>query len=113
MPHLGREFMPELEEGNLWIRGTFPLNVSLERRRRRGRRRRGRSCAPIPEVESVVAQIGRPDDGTDPTGFYNVEFFVPLRPQKDWPAVVERDGLAALALRRQTAAHQGGAGQAR
>ena len=40
-----------------------------------------------PEVESVVAEIGRPDDGTDPTGFYNVEFFVPLKPHKDWPKV--------------------------
>src|SRR5262249_18465480 len=40
-----------------------------------------------PEVETIMAQIGRPDDGTDPTGFYNVEFFVPLKPQKDWPAL--------------------------
>jgi cobalt-zinc-cadmium resistance protein CzcA len=45
-----------------------------------------------PEVEAIVAEIGRPDDGTDPTGFYNAEFFVPLRPQKDWPAVVEQHG---------------------
>ena len=57
--------------------------------------------ASYPEVETVVAQIGRPDDGTDPAGFYNVEFFVPLRPQKDWPKVGRADRLAALALRPQ------------
>src|SRR5262249_4156994 len=45
-----------------------------------------------PEIEAVVPQIGRPDDGTDPTGFYNVEIFVPLRPQKEWPAEVEVEG---------------------
>ena len=45
-----------------------------------------------PEVEFVVCQMGRPDDGTDPTGFYNAEFFVPLKPPKDWPAVKDQDG---------------------
>ena len=45
-----------------------------------------------PEVELIASQIGRPDDGTDPTGFYNVEFFVPLQPEPDWPAVHQADG---------------------
>jgi cobalt-zinc-cadmium resistance protein CzcA len=86
VPQLGREFMPELEEGNLWIRGTFPVNVSLE-----GVAAQVRTAQDImtsyPEVELVVAQLGRPDDGTDPNGYNNIEFFVPLRPQRDWPAV--------------------------
>jgi cobalt-zinc-cadmium resistance protein CzcA len=86
VPMLGREFMPELEEGNLWIRGTFPVNVSLE-----GVADQVRTAQAImssyPEVELVVAQLGRPDDGTDPNGYNNIEFFVPLRPQRDWPAV--------------------------
>jgi heavy metal efflux system protein len=91
IPHTGREFMPELEEGNLWIRGTFPLNVSLDRVAKDAREARA-IIASYPEVESVVPQIGRPDDGTDPTGFYNVEIFVPLRPHQDWEASVDDTG---------------------
>jgi cobalt-zinc-cadmium resistance protein CzcA len=91
IPNLGHEFMPELEEGNLWIRGTFPLNISLERVTANASTARS-IIAAYPEVESAVIQIGRPDDGTDPTGFYNVEIFVPLRPQKDWPPVAAEKG---------------------
>src|SRR5262249_13405563 len=91
VPRLGREFMPELEEGNLWIRGTFPLNVSLDQVADDAQKARA-ILSSYPETESVVLQIGRPDDGTDPTGFYNVEIFVPLRPQKLWPALLEQSG---------------------
>jgi len=91
VPRIGREFMPELEEGNLWIRGTFPLNTSLANTASRCRVARS-IMGSYPEVETIVAEIGRPDDGTDPTGFYNAEFFVPLRPQKEWPAVMEQEG---------------------
>src|SRR5437588_7859444 len=63
--HLGREFMPELEEGNLWIRGTFPLNMSLERVAADSARAR-EIIYSYAEIESVVPMIGRPDDGTDP-----------------------------------------------
>jgi cobalt-zinc-cadmium resistance protein CzcA len=84
LPFVGREFMPELEEGNLYNRGTFPVNASLPEvaRNCRGARELMRQ---YPEVELVATQIGRPDDGTDPTGFYNAEFHVPLKPQKQWP----------------------------
>jgi cobalt-zinc-cadmium resistance protein CzcA len=91
IPHTGREFMPELEEGNLWIRGTFPLNMSLDQVADDAGKARA-IIASSPEVESVVPQIGRPDDGTDPTGFYNVEVFVPLRPEKDWPRTEKQTG---------------------
>jgi cobalt-zinc-cadmium resistance protein CzcA len=91
IPHIGQEFMPELEEGNLWIRGTAPLNVTLERDVEIGRQARA-ILASYPEVESIVSQSGRPDDGTDTCGFFNNEFFVPLRPRKDWPALVEQAG---------------------
>ncbi len=92
LPNLGREFMPELEEGNLWIRGTFPLNISLERMGTNSRHARS-VIQRYPEIESIVSMIGRPDDGTDPTGFYNVEIFVPLKPRKEWPKVVEEHGI--------------------
>ncbi len=84
IPMLGREFMPELEEGNLWIQAQFPLNSSLEE-----------VCVlagkaheilkHCPEAEIVLTQVGRPDDGTDPAGFYNAEFFLPLKPHGQWP----------------------------
>ena len=91
VPRMGREFMPELEEGNLWIRGTFPLNTSLDNVGRNCRVARA-IMGSYPEVNTIVSELGRPDDGTDPTGFYNAEFFVPLRPQKDWPATMEQEG---------------------
>ena len=96
LPTVGREFMPELEEGNLWIRGEFPVNIALPRRRPRWSDEARAIMQQYPEVETIVTQIGRPDDGTDPSGFYNVEFFVPLKPQKEWPAVKSRQGWAAL-----------------
>jgi cobalt-zinc-cadmium resistance protein CzcA len=86
--NMGREFMPELEEGNLWVRGTFPINISFDEVGARCREVR-RLMRQYPEVEVVVPAIGRPDDGTDPTGFYNVEIFVPLKPFKDWPEIPE------------------------
>jgi cobalt-zinc-cadmium resistance protein CzcA len=95
IPHTGREFMPELEEGNLWIRGTFPLNASLEHVSADASEAR-HILTSYPEVESVVPQIGRPDDGTDPTGFYNVEIFVPLLPERQWPRVVKQAGWRRL-----------------
>jgi cobalt-zinc-cadmium resistance protein CzcA len=84
LPLLGREFMPELEEGNLWIRGIFPVSVSLEEVADKARIARG-IMSRYPEVEVIACQMGRPDSGTDPVGFYSAEFFVPLKPQDAWP----------------------------
>src|SRR5262249_36371526 len=92
VPQLGAEFLPHLEEGNLWIRATLPATISLHAgeptvaRIRELLRRR-------PEVLTVVSQHGRPDDGTDPTGFFNVEFFVPLMPFETWPRGVTKSSL--------------------
>jgi len=86
--NMGREFMPELEEGNLYIRGTFPINIAFDEVGARSREVR-RLLRGYPEVTAIVPQVGRPDDGTDPTGYYNMEIFVPLKPPKDWPAVLE------------------------
>lgn len=83
--NLEMEFLPKLEEGNLWIRATMPTAISLEagEEAANGMRRLIRSA---PETVTVVSQHGRPDDGTDSTGFFNVEFYVPLKPPKQWPA---------------------------
>ena len=90
--NMGREFMPELEEGNLWIRAIFPVHVSLDAVADPTRKAREiMGSANYPEVQSIVVQSGRPDDGTDPGGYNNVEFFVPLKAERDWP-IVDRPG---------------------
>lgn len=86
LPMLGREFMPELEEGNMVIRGTFPANISLEEVSKNAHRLR-ELIVDFPEVKLVGSQVGRPDDGTDPTGVNELQCFVPLRPMDDWPIV--------------------------
>jgi cobalt-zinc-cadmium resistance protein CzcA len=91
LPYLGREFMPALEEGNIWIRGTAPLNTSLDRHTEISKEARA-IIAKYPEVESIVNQLGRPDDATDTDGYYNSEYFVPLRPERDWPRFVKNNG---------------------
>jgi cobalt-zinc-cadmium resistance protein CzcA len=91
IPQLGREFMPELEEGNLWLRGIGPLNMNLDHQVAIARKARA-IIATYPEVESIVTQSGRPDDGTDTEGYYSGEYFVPLRRQADWPRLVDATG---------------------
>jgi cobalt-zinc-cadmium resistance protein CzcA len=89
---LGSEFLPTLEEGNLWIRASMPPTLSLE------------AGMPIvseireillrqPEVITVVSQHGRPDNGSDAAGFFNAEFFVPLKPFEEWPAGMTKEKL--------------------
>ena len=89
---LGTEFLPALEEGNLWIRATMPPTISLE------------AGVPIvkkireillrhPEVITVISQHGRPDDGSDASGFNNAEFFAPLKPFDQWPSGVTKEKL--------------------
>ena len=91
MQHLGREFMPELDEGNLWIRAVFPVHVSLDAVKDPVKNAR-LIMSSYPEVEAVMVQSGRPDDGTDPGGYNNVEVFVPLKRRADWPVVTRPNG---------------------
>src|ERR1700716_3330980 len=89
---LGLEFLPHLEEGNLWIRATMPPSISLEEGNDFVNRMR-LVIKNVPEVQTVVSQQGRPDDGTDATGFFNAEFFAPLRPTKEWRNGMTKDQL--------------------
>lgn len=89
IPSLGAEFMPELEEGNLWIRAILPRTVSREEASRFAPRLR-QAIASVPEVRGVMSQVGRPDDGTDITSFFNLEFNVPLKPMEEWRAGMTR-----------------------
>jgi cobalt-zinc-cadmium resistance protein CzcA len=91
-PLLGGEFMPKLEEGNFWIRATFPMSISLsESAAQIGRMRQ--ILKSHEEVMSVVSQLGRPDDGTDVAGFNNVELFAPLKPFDQWPRGLTKEKL--------------------
>jgi cobalt-zinc-cadmium resistance protein CzcA len=83
IPFLGGEFMPALEEGNLWVRATMPVDISFEQADRLATEIRG-IFRQSPEVTHVVSQLGRPDDGTDPTSFFNAEFLVNLKPKREW-----------------------------
>jgi heavy metal efflux system protein len=106
-PLLGREFMPKLEEGNFWVRCTFPTSISLDQTLKYVPRIRsillgcplepGVPCDPKtrkhPEVVRVISQLGRPDDGTDLSQFNNLELFAPLASFDEWPRGLTKDKL--------------------
>jgi heavy metal efflux system protein len=92
LPNLGLEFLPKLEEGNFWIRATMPPSISLETANGYVNEMR-RIIKSYPEVITAVSQNGRPDDGTDSTGFFNAEFYVPLKPFDAWPSGVDKEKL--------------------
>ena len=99
---VGLEFLPKLEEGNIWMRAALPPSVSLDEGNGYVNRMR-KLVKSFPEVETVISQHGRPDDGTDPDGFSNAEFFVPLKPAGKWRKGMEKPELIAEmsdALRR-------------
>src|SRR5262249_25682616 len=89
---VGGEFMPPLEEGNLWVRATFPQDISFEVSTSLADQFR-RDLRRFPEVTQVVSQTGRPDDGTDPTTFNNVDIFVGLKPERGWPGHISKERL--------------------
>jgi cobalt-zinc-cadmium resistance protein CzcA len=84
LPRLGTEFLPHLDEGNIWIRAELDSTASLAVGEPLLAKMR-QVMKSYPEVETVVTQHGRPDDGTDVTGAFNLEFFVPLKPREEWP----------------------------
>jgi cobalt-zinc-cadmium resistance protein CzcA len=89
---MGMEFLPHLEEGNFWIRATMPATISLETANGYVNQMR-KLIGSYPEVVTAVSQNGRPDDGTDATGYFNAEFFVPLKPSSGWPSGVTKEKL--------------------
>jgi cobalt-zinc-cadmium resistance protein CzcA len=118
---LGREFMPKLEEGNFWIRATLPISISLEQSARYVGRMRsivrgcpqeeGVACTPEvqsrPEIQTVISQLGRPDDGTDVSGFYNIELLAPLKPANKWRKNVTKDSMTQDMQRELSAGFPG------
>ena len=90
---LGKEFLPELDEGDLWLRVKFPVGISLEDARPYVRDIRERLLG-FPEVRTVVSQLGAPDDGTDPNGPDNCEFYIALKPRGAW-RIKDKDTLVS------------------
>ena len=89
---LGTEFLPQLNEGSIYIRATLPQSISLDESVKLANRMR-RELASYPEVRQVLSQTGRPNDGTDATGFYNIEFHVDIYPEKEWASKLTKAGL--------------------
>ena len=89
---LGTEFLPELNEGSIWLRVQLPYSVSLDKSVEVSRKVR-QILMTFPQVTYAVSQTGRPDDGTDVTGFYNNEFSVLLLPEEDWKPKISKDEL--------------------
>jgi heavy metal efflux system protein len=87
---IGSEFLPHLDEGAIWVRGTLAPSVGPTESAKVAERAR-QVLASFPEVPKVVNQIGRPDDGTDTTGFFDMEFFVDLKPKEQWRPVFHED----------------------
>jgi heavy metal efflux system protein len=89
---LGKEFLPELDEGDMWVRVIMPLGISVEGGRPYVRAIREQFLR-FPEVRAVVSQLGAPDDGTDPEAPDNAEFYVGLKPREEWTTTRDRDEL--------------------
>jgi heavy metal efflux system protein len=102
-PFLGSEFLPALEEGNFWIRASLPPSMTLDAGTEATAKMR-EILLRHPEVRTVVSQHGRPDNGSDPSPFSNVEMFVPLKPMDEWASGVTKPKLTAqLQQEMQTA----------
>ena len=92
LPFLGGEFMPKLEEGNLWARASMPNTISFSYANQLVDQMRG-VMKRYPEVITVVSQLGRPDDGTDAVSYFNCDFFINLKPRDEWPKGVTKPDL--------------------
>ena len=89
---LGSEFLPQLNEGSIYIRATLPESIALNESVTLANQMR-RSLSAYPEVRQVLSQTGRPNDGTDATGFYNIEFHVDIYPEKTWKSKLTKEQL--------------------
>ena len=90
--YLGTEFLPELDEGSIWLRAQTPYSISLEKSVEISKKIRD-ELIKFPQVRNVVSQTGRPDDGTDVAGFYNNEFSIILHPREEWKPKISKEEL--------------------
>ncbi|HUZ03940.1 MAG TPA: CusA/CzcA family heavy metal efflux RND transporter [Acidobacteriaceae bacterium] len=97
---IGSEFLPHLDEGSIWVRGTLAPSTGPEESLAIANKAR-LALAAFPEVTQVVDQIGRPDDGTDTTGFFNTEYYVGLLPKEQWRPVFDENKQNLIASMNQ------------
>jgi heavy metal efflux system protein len=97
---VGAEFMPHLDEGALWVRATMPYTISYDEAAKITPKIRDVLMS-YPEVTTVGSELGRPDDGTDPTGFFNVEFYVGLKPYSEWNGQYRDKAALTAAINRR------------
>jgi cobalt-zinc-cadmium resistance protein CzcA len=106
IPRVGAEFMPHLDEGALWVRATMPYTISFDESARMSPKIR-EILRSFPEVTTVASELGRPDDGTDATGFFNVEFYVGLKPYAEWSGTYRTKADLIKAVNRKLEAFPG------
>lgn len=106
IPRIGAEFMPQLDEGALWVRATMPYTISFEEASKITPQVR-EVLRSFPEVTTVASELGRPDDGTDSTGFFNVEFYVGLKPYSQWTGSYRNKAALIEAINKKLQAFPG------
>ena len=106
IPRIGAEFMPKLDEGALWVRATMPYTISFDEAAKIAPQVRD-ILRSFPEATTVASELGRPDDGTDPTGFFNVEFYVDLKPYAQWTGPYHTKAGLIEAINRKLAVFPG------
>ena len=90
-PRLGTEFLPELNEGTIWVNVNLPPGISVDRGQRSDCAQHARDPAAVPEVRSVISKAGRPEDGTDPKPINMAEIFVDLKPPSEWKRDITKE----------------------
>jgi len=106
IPGIGAEFMPHLDEGALWVRATAPYTISFNEAAKLSPLIRN-VLRSFPEVTTVANELGRPDDGTDSTGFFNNEFYVGLKPYSEWKGPYHNKAQLIDAINRKLEAFPG------
>ncbi len=106
IPAIGAEFMPHLDEGALWVRATMPYTISFDESSRIVPQIRS-ILKSFPQVTVVGSEHGRPDDGTDPTGFFNAEFYVGLTPYGEWTGSIRNKTQLIAAINKKLAVFPG------
>src|SRR5665213_864518 len=106
VPFIGAEFMPQLDEGALWVRATMPYTISFDEAAKVAPKVR-EILSEFPQVTTVTSELGRPDDGTDSTGFFNVEFYVGLKPYSDWTGFYQTKAALIEAIDKKLATFPG------
>jgi cobalt-zinc-cadmium resistance protein CzcA len=106
IPRIGAEFMPQLDEGALWVRATMPYTISFDESAKITPKVRD-ILRSFPEVTTVASELGRPDDGTDSTGFFNVEFYVGLKPYSQWTGAYRTKAALTEAINQKLQAFPG------